>query len=397
MIKKERVIIMNSAVIIGFLVGILDYLFGSMLLLITDFRQVHFWPLILGLPLAGILVVWLYKRFGSKVNKGMTLLFDVSQHKSKNIPIILIPLIMISTWVTHLFGGSAGREGVAVQIGGAVGTQINQRIMKIKNTNDLFLLMGMAAGFGGLFQTPISAAIFSIEVFQYKKKNWKWLPYVLLSSYVANFVTKSLGLEKFFHPLSHQTIFSNGIMTDLINYFLLFFAIYIVGKIFTLTLSFSKQFFVKLISNPYYRVGIFSLFLVVIFYQFHVGRYSGLGTNLITEVFDEQLYFSYDWLLKGALTIVTLSIGFQGGEVTPLFAIGATFGAFASSIFNLPMLLGASLGYVGVFVSASATYLTGFSLALEVFGYHYLPIFALMIGLFKLINSSISIYPSSLN
>ena len=149
------------AVLVGICVGIVDTIFGRGLLAISDFRGQYYRYLLPILPVAGLAIVWMYQRFSSLSLKGMTLVFEVGQKKREEIPLALVPLVMIGTWITHLFGGSAGREGVAVQIGATLSHETGRRL-HIKETKPVMLITGMAAGFGGLFQTPLAAVFFAM-------------------------------------------------------------------------------------------------------------------------------------------------------------------------------------------------------------------------------------------
>ena len=165
--KQEQWILQGKyvilAVLVGICVGIVDTIFGRGLLAISDFREQYYRYLIPILPVAGLAIVWMYQRFSSLSLKGMTLVFEVGQKKREEIPLALVPLVMIGTWITHLFGGSAGREGVAVQIGATLSHETGRRL-HIKETKPVMLITGMAAGFGGLFQTPLAAVFFAMEV-----------------------------------------------------------------------------------------------------------------------------------------------------------------------------------------------------------------------------------------
>lgn len=151
------------AIIIGVVVGIVDTVFGRGLIAISDFRTANYKYLIPFLPVAGLLITWLYLRFSKLSLKGMTLVFEVGQEKRDSIPLALVPLVMVGTWITHLFGGSAGREGVAVQIGATLSHYLGRK-MKTPDNSKVMLITGMAAGFGGLFQTPLAATFFAMEV-----------------------------------------------------------------------------------------------------------------------------------------------------------------------------------------------------------------------------------------
>ncbi len=373
---------------IGFVVGILDTIFGKILIKITEIRDENTIFFIPFLAIAGIFIVYIYKKWGKNSAKGMSLIFEVFQNKEEKIPLRLIPFVVLSTWVTHLFGGSAGREGVAVQIGATFSSWLNEKL-KIKNLKKILLITGMSAGFSGLFQTPISAIFFAMEVLIVGKIHYMALLPALISSFTASFVSKFLGLEKFTNFLNVD------ISINLITLFKLIFLGIIfglAGLIFSICLKFFKAYFNKKFKSPFLKIFLISLILSVLFLLIKNGRYSGLGTNLINASFNNgQIYF-YDWILKLLFTTITLAIGFQGGEVTPLFSIGATLGAFLASIFNLPIEFVACLGYLSVFGSATNTFLAPIFIGGEVFGFSYMPFFFIVMAFAYTFNFNKSIY-----
>lgn len=160
---KETFLYVLSALLLGIAIGAIDAVFGRVLLFITDFRSAHVVVLLPFLPLAGLGIVWLYRHFNETASKGMTLVMEAGQGKRESIPLALIPLVMAGTWITHLFGGSAGREGVAVQIGATLSHAFARRF-HFPDNGRIVLIAGMAAGFGGLFQTPFAAVFFAMEV-----------------------------------------------------------------------------------------------------------------------------------------------------------------------------------------------------------------------------------------
>lgn len=381
------------ALIIGIIVGIIDTIFGKGLILIGEIRNNYFWYLVPFLPIAGLLITWLYRHFNELSLKGMTLVFETGQQKRDAIPLALIPLVMICTWITHLFGGSAGREGVAVQIGATLSHYFSRYFHFPKN-GKVLLITGMAAGFGGLFQTPLAALFFSMEIMIVGKIDYEALLSAFIGAFSASYTSHFLGLEKFSVKIT-QTINTN----DFKNIFLMIILGILfgfVGKLFSLSLAKLKEIFKKKFENPYKRIGFISIILVLglMFFQ---GRYSGLGTNLIDLSFHQGTIQIYDWLLKLVFTIITLAIGFQGGEVTPLFSIGASFGVVLAFIFHLPIELCAALGYVAVFASATNTLLAPIMMAIEVFGGSNMMIFVIVCIFAYLVNGNHSIYGAQIN
>ncbi|MDF2514031.1 MAG: voltage-gated chloride channel protein, partial [Herbinix sp.] len=300
----------------------------------------------------------------------------------------LIPLIMVSTWLTHLFGGSAGREGVAVQIGGALSHNIGRKI-GLQNSSKIFLVSGMAAGFAGLFQTPLAAIFFAMEVLVVGSMEYGALFPSIVASFVASYTAHLLGLEKFRIQLNSSVDLSLPFVLQLLLLGLVFG---IVGGGFAHILSFCKNYFNKYFRNPILKVFIVGCVLSTLLFLIHQGRYSGLGTNLIQNSFQGVDINWYDWILKGAFTIVTIAIGYQGGEVTPLFSIGATLGVVMAGILGLPVPFAAALGYAALFGSATNTMLAPIFIGVEVFGYDYLPYFFVVCAVAYVFNGNKSIY-----
>ena len=377
------------AILTGVLVGIIDAVFGRGLLAISDFRTGHYLYLIPFLPFAGLLITWLYHHFSETSLKGMTLVFEAGQKKREDIPLILIPLVMSGTWITHLFGGSAGREGVAVQIGAALSHALGRRFHLPKDSR-IMLIAGMAAGFGGLFQTPLAAVFFSMEVIFAGKIQYEALLPALIASYISAYTSHTLGLEKFYVPLKDPLEISDaGMAVRLIVLGIIFG---LTGRLFSFLLAKSKKFFGEKSKNPYFRIGVMSIPLALMLFLLYNGRYSGLGTNLISAAFSGGTIYSYDWILKLLLTILTLAIGYQGGEVTPLFSIGASLGIVLGEILSISPVHCAALGYAAVFAGATNTLLAPVLIGLEVFGANDMVPFLIVCIFAYLVNGNKSIY-----
>ena len=301
----------------------------------------------------------------------MNLVFEVAQGKSETITKRLIPLVMLTTWLTHLFGGSAGREGVAVQIGATVGHQLDQRL-ETKEHSRLFLVAGMAAGFAGLFQTPLAATCFALEVLVVGRLELSSLLPALLAALTASFTSHHLGLEKFSHLVELDLQLTPILVAQLL---LLGLAFGLCGRLFASLLAKGKAWANRQWSSPYKRIAILGLVASLLLLVVGQGRYAGLGTNLIEAAFQGQRIEMWDWILKLLLTVLTLAAGFQGGEVTPLFAMGASLGVCLGTFFGLPLQLTAALGYASVFGAATRTLFAPMLIGAEVFGASNLPYF----------------------
>jgi len=375
---SNLVILSLYAVFLGVIVGLIDAIFGRVLIGLSEYRDQHIFYLVPALPLAGLLIVYLYQKLAGKAAQGMGLIFKVGHNEEDQVPLRLIPLVTVTTWLTHLFGGSAGREGVAVQLGATVSHAFS-RYFKLPNASRIFLTMGMAAGFGGLFQTPIAATFFALEVLTLGQLSLPILVPTLIASFVASTTSHLLGLEKFSHFVSESLTID---LETFMKLALLGLAFGLVGNLFAYLLSLAKKKVASLLPNPY------SCLLLILW----KGRYTGLGTNLIALSVGGGTIYPLDWLLKLLLTVFTLSLGFQGGEVTPLFAIGASLGAVLAPVLGLPIPLVAGLGYLSVFGSSTNTLLAPIFIGIEVFGPVNAIPYAIVMAFAYLINHKTSIY-----
>ncbi len=385
---RNIILLAFMAIPIGIAVGALAAIFGKVLLLFTEIRMEYAYWLIPFLGLIGALIVWFNQKFGGISRKGMALIFEAGHGIAKDIPLRLIPLTIAGTWLTHLFGGSAGREGVAIQIGGTLAHGIGKRL-PIENSPKILLITGMAAGFAGLFGTPIGATFFAIEVLTVGTIEHEALIPALIAAFTAAFISSSLGLERFAFTLTDQLSLSGPLAIKLLIIGVIFG---ITGGLFSAALHKLKELFAGKLKNPILRI--FTVGIVVSLFSLLCwgGRYSGLGTNLIAASFEGNS-FPWDFALKFIFTVITLSAGFQGGEVTPLFAIGSTLGVALASLLGLPPAFAAALGYVALFGSATNTLIAPILLGAEVFGYGYTPYFAIVCALAYVCNGNISIYP----
>lgn len=387
-VYKNLLILGLLGIPIGLVVGGIDAVFGRVLLAITDFRNGHPMQLIPFLAFAGALIAFAYLKFGGKSSKGMNLIFEVGHGEEEVIPLRLIPFIISGTWITHLFGGSAGREGVAVQIGATFSHWIGRKI-PLKNSSHIFLVTGMAAGFAGLFGTPIAAVFFAMEVLTAGALEYQALLPAVTAAFTASAAAQFLGLEKFTFALTGKMDLA---FSDMWRFLLLGILFGVVGGAFAWTLKYMKNILASHWKQPVIRIFTMGLILSVLLLLLYKGRYAGLGTNLIHASFYGEEILSYDWILKFLLTVLTLAAGFQGGEVTPLFSIGASLGVVAGPILGVPSEIAAALGYAGVFGSATNTFLAPVLIGTEVFGSAYLPHFFLVCAFAYLFNLNKSIY-----
>ena len=350
------------AALVGALAGTASAGFLVLLERVTSWRETHPWALAL-LPLGGLLVGLAYHRFGNRVVRGNNLILDEIHAPSEVIPLRLVPLVLGGTLVTHLLGGSAGREGTAVQMGAALADQLSRWLPR--RERQLLLVAGMSAGFASVFGTPLAGAVFGLEVFLLGSVRYEAILPSFLAAVVADAVTRAWGVGHTHYPeLAAVPLTAVGLGCTLL-----------VGALFgltasgfaTLTHAIGRQ-FARIRYAPL-RPVLGGALVAGTMWALGTTRYEGLGVATILEAFQHPLA-APDFALKLALTALTLGAGFKGGEVTPLFFIGAALGSALAAVLPLPVALLAAMGFVGVFSGAANTPLACLLMGLELFGTH---------------------------
>ncbi|MDU3548612.1 MAG: chloride channel protein [Clostridium sp.] len=363
-----------STIIVSIVMGIISAMFLRSLEFVTTLRE-GFHYLIFLIPIIGVLTAYTYSKYGNGSNRGNNLIIE-SVHKDVKVPFRMAILTFIFTVLTHLSGGSAGREGTAVQIGGALTNKV-ANIFKMEHKEKRILIMsGISAAFGSVFGTPLAGTFFGMEVCFIGKISYEAMIYCFISSYAVNFVTESLGINHTVHLIkSVPSITIYTLLIVIISSIL--FGVF--GRMFAKGIHLVKGFYNKNIKNNIYRAIVSSIAVLLVIVIFRLYKFEGLSTWLIDSGFSGEVTI-LDPIKKLILTILTLGAGFQGGEVTPLFDIGASLGGAIGNLTNIEPSLLAAIGMICVFGSATNTPLTTIMLGINLFGGEAVPYY--IIGAF---------------
>jgi len=375
-------------VLIGLSSGSAAALFLYTLDLITDYRESHVW-IIIFLPLAGFCVSWMYHHYGKEAEAGNKLLLKTIQDpQQKTIPWVMAPFVYVGTLLTHAFGGSAGREGTALQMSGAIADQFSKPFRLSEQERSILLIASIAAGFGAVFGTPLAGFIFALEINRRSKLSYYAILPTFISAIVADLVTRAWGIP---HTLYVVDIIPSISWMNIGYIALAGVAFGACAFVFTRLMHVTSQQYKKLIPSSPLRSLIGGVIVVLLFWWIGNSKYMGLGIPLIVQSFSEQMEL-YDFALKMLLTILTLSAGFKGGEVTPLFFIGALLGNALSIWIPLPLSLLTGLGFVAVFAGATKAPLACIVMSVELFGMESLFYMIIVCLLSYLLSGKLSIY-----
>ena len=385
----EYVAVLVKWVAIGFVVGVIGGAVGAIFHIgvewATELRHEN--PYILWfLPVAGVAIVLLYRALRLE-GKGTNQIIE-SVHFGKDVPILLVPLIFVATVITHLVGGSSGREGAALQIGGGIGYHTGQLMHLTDKELPLATQCGMAALFAALFGTPVTAAIFALEVISVGVIYYAGLIPCITAAAVGFGVSKIMGVEPTHYDVGVPVVD----IQMLVRVGILAVACAIVSIIFVRGMHWIEHGAKKLSPNSYRRAAMGGLLILILSHAFGPD-YNGAEMEVIAQALSGEAA-QWAWLIKIIFTAITIGFGFKGGEVLPSFFIGATFGCIVAPMLAIPAPFGAAIGFVSVFCGAVNCPIASMLLGMELFGGEGLLFYAVSCAVSYLMSGYSGLYTS---
>ncbi len=378
--------------VVGVICGAASAVFLWLLEAATQMRDSHD-VLIFGLPFAGLAMGAVYECFAGPTRNGTNLIIETIRGLGARVPIRMAPMISLGTLATHLFGGSAGREGTAVQMGGSLADGVAQVLKLGPTLRRQALIAGVAGGFGSVFGTPISGAVFALEFATLGKIDFESALPALAAAFVGDWVTRGLGTVHTRYPQVLAAPMTPGLLALWVVFAV---AIALVATVFIESTQGLRRLGERSLPGRASRMFVGGLIVVVLWRISGTSDYVGLGMPFIVRTFTDPSLPVYAFAAKGLFTVVTLGAGFLGGEVTTLFFIGAALGNVLARGLGLPLGLGAGVGMAAMFGTAAKTPLAVSVMAMELLGASVFPHVVLVAVLATALSGRRSIYEAQL-
>jgi len=377
---------MVVSVLIGVVGGSVGSLFHKCIDLATETRVAHSRLLFL-LPFGGIVICALYSLTKTRVDTNRVI---ESVRGDQNVPWYMAPLIFVSTVITHLLGGSAGREGAALQLGGSIGYNLGKLLRLKEGDLHIIVMAGMSAVFAALFGTPLTAMFFALEVTSVGIMYYAGLLPCAIAALTAASIAAFFGLSPVRFDFVSFPELSVGFAVKTV---ILAILCALVCIVFCTALQKCEHYSEKLVKNKYLRTLVGSLIIVVLTLALGTRDYNGAGMDVIARALagDARIW---DFAVKIIFTAITIASGFKGGEIVPAFFIGSTFGCVMASVLGVPAGCGAAIGFVALFCGVVNCPVASVLLALEVFGVANVPVFAIVCGVTYMMSGYCGLYKS---
>ena len=379
------------AVLIGAVCGVIGGVFALAVEHATHLREQHPWLLYL-LPAGGLIIALVYRAMKLPLSLGTDEIITTVRTQG-GVPVLMAPAIFIATTLTHLFGGSSGREGAALQLGGSLGAAIGRLLRPKEDLIRICQLCGMAALFSALFGTPLTATIFVLEIIEVGRIYERAMLPCLVSAVTAMLCARAVGVHKepFFLAAGLQAVNAAALLQALG----LGVICAVTAILFCMVMHFSGKRVRRLIRNDFLRIAAGGAAVILLALVLGTRDYLGGGMQVIFAALDGSTH-PEAFLLKILFTAVTLSCGFKGGEIVPSFFIGATLGCAAAPLLGMPAQLGAGLGLISVFCGVTNAPIASLMLSIELFGAEYLPLFGVSALTAFMLSGHISLYHAQL-
>lgn len=376
------------AILVGTIVGLCGSAFYFGMSYVTILRTADPW-LILLLPAGGLVIVGLYHLFHDEKDTGTNLVISAI-HSGDELPFRMAPLIFVSTLITHLFGGSAGREGAALQMGGSIGNALGRLFRFDEKDRHVMIMCGMSAAFSALFGTPMAAAIFPMEMVSVGVMYYIALVPCVISSLVAHGIAVSFGVSNELFLIGEIPAF--GILSS-VKISVLAILCALVSILFCVILHQTGHLYKKLFKNPYLRVFAGGCLIVLLTCLVGNQSYNGTGINIIENCINGTVR-PEAFLLKMLFTALTLGAGYKGGEIVPSFFTGAAFGCLFGNLLGFSPTLCTAVGMTSVFCGVTNSPITSLLISFELFGYDGMPYFLLATAFSYMLSGYFGLYHS---
>ncbi|MET0390864.1 MAG: chloride channel protein [Polyangiales bacterium] len=381
-------IALGSAV--GVLSGAASALFLWLLDVATRLRIQHA-SIVYGLPVVGLGLGWLYTRYGQPIKAGNNLIIDTLHTGGPELPLRMTPMVLLGTVMTHLAGGSAGREGTAVQMGASLADWLAHRARVSPGMRLQLLAAGVAGGFGSVFGTPVAGAVFGLELVVLGRLDHQALVPALLAACIGDLTTRALGITHVVYPAAPPLPLTPLLLSQ---WALFAVAVAAVSAAFVELTHALKRLGERRVPSLPARMFVGGLVVVGLWKLLGTSDYLGLGIPMILHAFTDPQLPVYVFALKLVFTAITLGASFPGGEVTPLFFIGAALGSVLARWLGIPVALGAGVGLAAMFAAAANTPLALSVMAIELLGAAALPHVAIVCALAFVLSGHRSVYPA---
>lgn len=376
------------AIIVGALVGLCGIAFYFLLSFVTVLRKQNPWLLLL-LPVGGLAIAALYRLLHDEKDAGTNLVISAI-HSDDELPLRMAPLIFISTLITHLFGGSAGREGAALQMGGSIGNALGKFFHFDDKDKHVMIMCGMSAAFSALFGTPMAAAILPMEIVSVGVMYYIALVPCVISSLVAHGIAYIFGISNTMFTIAHVPDFG---VVPAIRISILAILCALVSILFCVLLHKTEELYRKFFENAYLRIFIGGCIVIVLTLLVGNQNYNGTGINIIESCINGTVR-PEAFLLKMIFTALTLGAGFKGGEIVPSFFTGAAFGCLFGILTGFSPTLCTAVGMTAVFCGVTNCPITSLLISFELFGYDGMPYFLLAIAFSYMLSGYFGLYRS---